>query len=90
MALSIKNPEVERLAAEVARLAGETRTQAVRQALVERLARLRARLDRGGDLDATLRILETEIWSRLPADQRGRGPTKAEREEILGYGPDGF
>lgn len=41
MALNIRNAEAERLAAEVARRTGETKTEAVAQALRERLARLR-------------------------------------------------
>jgi antitoxin VapB len=41
MALNIRNPETERLAAEVARRTGETTTEAVTTALRERLARLR-------------------------------------------------
>jgi hypothetical protein len=36
MALNIKNVEVERLAEEFARFAGETKTEAVRRALEER------------------------------------------------------
>lgn len=42
MALNIRDPEVQTLAREVARATGETMTQAVKQALRERLARLRA------------------------------------------------
>jgi Uncharacterized protein conserved in bacteria len=41
MALNIRNNEAERLAAELARQTGETKTEAVAQALRERLARLR-------------------------------------------------
>ncbi|MCC5887489.1 MAG: type II toxin-antitoxin system VapB family antitoxin [Gammaproteobacteria bacterium] len=41
MALNIRNPETEALAAELARLTGETKTQAVTLALRDRLARLR-------------------------------------------------
>jgi len=41
MALNIKNPEVERLATEVAQLARETKTEAIRRALEERKARLK-------------------------------------------------
>lgn len=90
MPLNIKNPEVERLAAEVARLTGETKTEAIRRALAERRARLRTRVDPARDLQRIIRRLEEEVWSRIPPDQLGRGPTKAEREEILGYGPEGF
>lgn len=41
MALNIRNREAEGLAAELARLTGETKTQAVIRALQERLTRLR-------------------------------------------------
>ena len=40
MPLNIKNSEVERLAAEVARLTGESKTEAIRRALDERRRRL--------------------------------------------------
>jgi antitoxin VapB len=43
MALSIKDPETDRLARAVARETGETITQAVTKALAERLDRLRRR-----------------------------------------------
>lgn len=87
MSLNIKNRVVEELAAEVARLAGETKTQAVRRALEER----KARLESGGGRmthEQMMGMLE-DLWSRLPPDVRGRRVTKAEREEILGYGPEG-
>jgi antitoxin VapB len=41
MALNIRNPETERLAEAVAKLAGETKTEAVTRALRDRLERLR-------------------------------------------------
>lgn len=40
-------------------------------------------------LDAILRALEAEVWQRVPKNQRGRKPTKKERERILGYGKEG-
>lgn len=43
MALSIKDPKTDKLAREVARLAGESITQAVAHALEERLKRLKLR-----------------------------------------------
>jgi antitoxin VapB len=92
MALNIKDEEAVRLAAEVAELAGESKTGAVRQALRERRDRLE--LERGGSEkpgEDFLRFLETEIWPQVPDEVRGRPPmTKAEREEILGIGPEGF
>ena len=89
MALNIKDLDTERLAAEVAALAGETKTRAVRVALAERLERLRSRV-RPADRTTLLRqFLETEVWPQIPADVRGRPMSKAEREAILGYGPEG-
>lgn len=41
MALNIRNPETEKLAEALAKLTGETKTEAVTQALRDRLARLR-------------------------------------------------
>src|ERR1700686_119913 len=55
MALNIKNPQVEKLAAEVARLAQETKTEAIRRALLERKARLQVR----GGLGSRKERLET-------------------------------
>lgn len=89
MALHLKNTEVERLAAEVAALAGETKTEAVRRSLQERRDRLalrHGRLDRRASL---LRVLERDIWPRIPEDLRGKGFSKVQREAILGYGPEG-
>lgn len=89
MALNIKNAEVERLAAEAAELAGESKTEAIRKALHDRVARLR--LYRGG-LTREERIDRALARFReaFPAGDFGRTMTKAEEEEILGYGPGGF
>lgn len=89
MALNIKNEEVERLVAEVAELTGETKTEAVRRAMAERRARLRTRVADEGRRERVLRFLEHEVWARVPEDQIGRAPDRAEREAILGYGPEG-
>jgi antitoxin VapB len=89
MALNIKDPETERLAAEVAAITGETKTSAVRTALRERKERLELAGPSGQRTAALREWLEREVWPNLPPDQRGRAPTKKEREEILGYGPDG-
>lgn len=89
MALNIKDPEVDRLAAEVAAIAGETKTQAVRVALRERRERLAFRVTEADRRQRLLRVLAEEIWPQVPADDLGRPMTKAERESILGYGDAG-
>jgi antitoxin VapB len=89
MAMNIKDPEAERLAAEVAALTGESKTAAVRKALQERHDRLLAERNAEQRGEEFLRFLREEIWPQIPPEHRGKPPTKAEREEILGYGPDG-
>jgi len=89
MALNIKNAEVERLAAEVARLTGESKTEAVRSALAEKRERMMSQSERKHRIDRVFKWLEKEVWPNLPAGQRGKRLTKAEEEEILGIGPEG-
>lgn len=89
MAISIKNPEVDRLLDQITAMTGESKTEAVRRALAERKARLRQRVSPGERRDRLRRFLEDEVWSVVPKDQLGRAPDKAERETILGYGDEG-
>lgn len=84
MALNIKNPDVEQLVDEIAHLTGESKTEAVRQALIERKRRLSVRVDGASRAQRTQRFLEREIWPTIPADQLGRRLTRAEEDEILG------
>jgi antitoxin VapB len=90
MALNIKDAETEQLAGEVAALAGETKTRAVKVALQERRERLVRKDEASRKLSRLRRLFEEEIWPQIPESERGRPLTKAEREEILGYGPEGF
>jgi antitoxin VapB len=88
MPLNIKNAAVERLAAEVARLTGESKTEAIRRALDERRRRLKG-LSAEQRRARVLRFLEQKVWPALPAGERGRRLTRAEEDDILGYGPAG-
>lgn len=91
MALNIKNEQVERLAAEVARITGETKTEAIRRALEDRKNRLAAKASPTRDRASKIMdYLEREVWPNIPADVLGKKVTKREREEILGIGPDGY
>jgi len=82
MALNIRNSETEKLAEALAKLTGETKTEAVTQALRDRLARLRR--------ERTRRRLADELdeialhCARLPVLD-SRTP-----EEILGYDDHGL
>ena len=82
MALNIRNVEAERLAETVAKLTGETKTEAVTKALRDRLVRLRrdrARRSLADELDDIARHC-----SSLPVlDSRGA-------DEILGYDEHGL
>lgn len=82
MALNIRNPETEQLAELVARLTGETKTEAVRRALADRLARLRREK---GARSLAERLDEIALrCARLPV--RDDRPS----DEILGYDENGL
>jgi antitoxin VapB len=89
MALNIKNPEVEKLATEVARMANETKTEAIRRALEDRKALLETRETLEEKRKRIMHYMETEVWPNIPPELLGKTITKEEREEMLGYGPDG-
>jgi len=82
MALNIKDPQTDRLARELAQETGESITVATRQAIEERLARVRAR--------ALVEPRSAEIHDLIA---RGRArPLLDDRdaEAILGYDVDGL
>lgn len=81
MALNIRNPEVEELAETLARVTGETKTEAVRRALRDRLTRLRrerAKRRLADELDA----IAKECAALPVRDDRTA-------DEILGYDEHG-
>jgi antitoxin VapB len=89
MALNIKDLETEQLAAEVATLAAETKTRAINIALQERKARLTATRTTAGRAQRLRRFLSEEAWPQIPAEVLGTSLSKTDREDILGYGPEG-
>ncbi len=90
MALNLKNADVERLAAEVASMAHETKTEAIRRALLERRARLQARSGRPGGRKSLREYLERDVWPVVPGSELGRVLSREEEDQILGYGPGGY
>jgi antitoxin VapB len=82
MALSLKDPEADRLAREIAERTGETLTGAIVIALRERLARLRAR-PRRRPLSDELREIGERCAALPTLDDRSE-------DEILGYDDSGL
>lgn len=89
MPLNIKDPETERLAAEIARLTGESKTGAIRVALRERHARLLLDAGSGPRPDRLRTMLRERAWPRLPPGVRGSTLDRDAEAALLGYGPDG-
>ena len=82
MALNIRSPEAERLAAELAKQTGETKTEAVTKALRDRLTRVRRERSRRRLADELEAI--AEHCANLPVlDARFA-------DEILGYDEHGL
>ena len=82
MALNIRHSETERLAEALAKLTGETKTEAVRRALQDRLARIQ-RERSGRRLADELDAIALHCASLPIKDSRSA-------EEILGYDEDGL
>ena len=81
---------MERLATEVAQLARETKTEAIRRALLERRARLQARTGKPGRRKSLREYLERDVWPTIPVAELGRVLSREEEDRILGYGPEGY
>ncbi len=82
MALNIRNEEAENLAAKLAKLTGESKTQAVTKALRERLSRV-SREKRKRDLIAELTDIALRCARRPVLDPRSA-------DEIIGYDENGL
>jgi antitoxin VapB len=80
MALSIKTAEADRLARVLARLTGETLTQAVTNALRERLSREQTRREAAADLPARIAAFSRRIRGAYDT----RPVTKAEWDAASG------
>lgn len=83
MALSIKHPEADRLARELAKTTGEGITEAVINALRERLARQKKRRSRARPLAEELRAIGERVAAMPVLDPRNA-------DDILGYDERGL
>ena len=81
MVLSIKDPEADRLARELAAVTGEPITTVVRDALAIRLAAVRARAATTAGED---------LWGIIERGRRRRVLDSRSAEEILGYDEHGL
>lgn len=71
-------------------MADETRTEAARKALEEEREEHPSLPGTPGNRTARWwKFLEEKVWPTLPPNERGRTMSKREKEEILGYGPEG-
>jgi len=87
MPMSIKNPEVERLAEELSRLTKSSKTEVIRQALQEK----KERLEVSGSAARRQRLvafLENRVWPKLPKGASRRW-TREQEERLVGYGKHG-
>ncbi len=83
MALSLKDPETDALARQVARLTGESLTLAVRTSLRERLAREQLKRGKAPDLEAAIAAIVDRVAVLPILDDRSP-------DEILGYDENGL
>jgi len=87
--MAIHSPKIDQLAAQLAQLDREEVLEVFRKTL-DIQARQEAKPQASAQRFSELReFLEREIWPQIPSHLRGKGITKQEREEILGYGPEG-
>ncbi len=84
MALSIRDPETDRLARELSRRTGETMTQAIRKALEERLARV------DGSREAEIERRRQAINAIVARAHKLPILDNRSEDEILGYDEHGI
>jgi antitoxin VapB len=82
--LYIKNPHVGKLVDDLVQLTGETKTEAVRKALEERLQRLTMTTSERRDAERLFTFLREEVWPQIPEGQLGKRLSKEEEEQITG------
>ena len=83
MALSLKDPATDRLARQVARLTGESLTEAVRTALEERLRRERLKRGKPSDMRQQIEAIQRRVAAMPVLDHRSP-------DEIIGYDENGL
>lgn len=70
-------------------LTGETEHDAVHKAIEERFLRLTGPANAAERGRRVLALLERRVWRHMPREQLGRRLSRAEEDQILGFGPEG-
>lgn len=83
MALSLKDPATDRLARQVAKLTGESLTEAVRTALEERLRRERLKRGKPSDMRQQIEAIQRRVAAMPVLDHRSP-------DDIIGYDENGL
>lgn len=78
---SIKSNKVADLLDQIISSTGESKVDAVTQALELRLKQI----NKQSKIERTKTWLETQVWENLAETNKGKAPSKEEQEEILGY-----
>lgn len=80
MPITIDDPELEALVREIAAELRVSEADALTSVIRDHADYLRRR-------GAVMDWLQNDVWPRIPAEVRGKPVTRAERAELLGYGP---
>jgi hypothetical protein len=87
VAIHIKSPAVVKLAAELASLTGDSKTEVIRKALEEKMIRLSINSARRARRAEMARILGREVCTLARAGVKRKVLSTAEIQELLAYGP---
>jgi hypothetical protein len=79
--VNLKSERVADLLEQTIALTGESKVDAVAEALKLRLSTLA----RNNAYKNTLEWLEQEVWAHLPEPYLGQAPSKEEQEKLLGF-----
>ncbi len=87
MAIHIRDLGVVKLATQLAALTGESRTDAIRRALEEKMARLSGTAAHSSRRAELVRVFGCKVPSMVKAGRRRGNLTPEEVQELLAYGP---
>ncbi len=87
MPINVKDPDVIKLATRLAALTGESKTEAIRRALEERISRVSLASAQSTRRAELVRVLGCKSNSMIRPGRRKTSLTAEEVQELLAYGP---